>query len=860
MTDAPAKAKPAKDTDKAHGTPDADKVEVRERGLPKRATDRTTLLARTVFWISGLMALGAAGFALVAASTAGWHGFMLLSGIAFVAFILLFALAAGENAARSLRAEPAAPARADALTAAALDAASDPMLITDVRGRCVWANARYRELAKTIAPLASGISLPAPDRLWPGSAGGALYRLSKAAASGQTSRETLTALGGSGGAVYAVVVDPIAMGGALWRFTAERSGVLEAEPGVPDWAEHAPVGLFMADGEGRVLAANATLRTWLDVAEGQALKVKDFLAGDMAKSFIRTRGEKGIVRLDARLLAREGVESPVTLAVEWDEGRPERARVVVYGLTAAGTPPGVAQVIAQHTGGRSGRTFDDMFASAPFGVARLDGADPSAAIVEDSNPAFLQLSGGSAIPGTQFADLFDWTDGESAEKAFARALSGRAEPVALTLKAGDAGARDVHLFLAPARSGKRAAYIVDITELRKLEGQYAQAQKLKAVGALVSRVAHDFNNFLTAIKLNTDELLVRHPVGDPSYPELQNINAVVAHAAGRIKHLLAFARKQTLRVETVDLTETLADAVHLLRQSVEEWMRIELRHGRDVPLIRIDRDELVNALMNLTTNARDAMAGKGKGTLTITTEAVDAQAVRQAGAPDATEGRWAAIHVTDEGSGMDEETMGKIFEPFFTTKEPGKGTGLGLATVYGIVKQSGGFLFARSRVGEGTTFTLYLPGHEPDAEEIGKIESRKAEVEVPRKPADLAGRGRILLVEDEAPVRTITASTLIKRGYEVVEAEDGEEALEKLEAEPGGFDLIISDVVMPGLDGPGLLKAAKAYLGDARIIFISGYAEEHFSHTLSADLDISFLPKPFSLQALAERVKDELGR
>lgn len=859
MTDAPAKAKREKPAAKSGPSTGSDPVQVRERAVPKAKQDRATLLARAVFWISGLMALGAAGFALVAASTAGWHGFMLLSGIAFVAFILLFALAAGETAARSLNTEPAAPPRADSLAAAALDAASDPMLITDARGRCVWANAKYRELAKSIAPLAAGLSLPAPDRLWPGSAGGALYRLSRAAASGEQARETLTALGGSGGAVYSVAVDPMASGGALWRFAEERSSGLESEPGVPDWAEHAPVGLFLADGEGRVLSANATLRAWLDAPEGQALKVKDFLAGDMAKSFLRTRNEKGVVRLDARLLAREGVESPVTLAVEWDEGRPARARAVVYGLTAAGTPPGVAQMIAQHTGGRAGRTFDDMFANAPFGVARLDGADPGAAIVEDSNPAFLQLSGGAAIPGTPFTDLFDWSDGDSAQKVFARALSGRSEPVALTLKSGD-GARDVHLFLSPARSGKRAAYIVDITELRKLEGQYAQAQKLQAVGALVSRVAHDFNNFLTAIKLNTDDLLVRHPVGDPSYPELQNINAVVAHAAGRIKHLLAFARKQTLRVETVDVTETLSDAVHLLRQSVEEWMRIELRHGRDVPLIRIDRDELVNALMNLTTNARDAMSGKGKGTLTITTEAVEADIVRNAGAPEVAEGKWTAIHVTDEGTGMDEETLEKIFEPFFTTKEPGKGTGLGLATVYGIVKQSGGFLFARSKLGEGTTFTLYFPGHEPDAEEIAKTEARKAEVEAPRKPADLAGRGRILLVEDEAPVRTITASTLAKRGYEVVEAEDGEEALEQLEAEPGGFDLIISDVVMPGLDGPGLLKAAKDYLGDARIIFISGYAEEHFSHTLSADLDISFLPKPFSLQALAERVKEELGR
>lgn len=860
MTDAPTRAQKPGKTKPAPEAASQERVSVRKASLPEARQSHITLLARAVFWASGLLALGAAGFSLVAASTAGWHGFVLLSGIAFVAFILMFALAAGESAARSLRIEPVARPKADALVSAAVDAAGEPMLVSDARGRAVWANAAYRQLARTVMPLTAGVTLPAPDRLWPGSSGGALYRLSRAAASGEAARETLTALGESGGGVYSVSVDPVPGGGALWRFTEVRaSETLDSEPGTPDWAEHAPVGLFLADGEGRVLSANATLRAWLDVPEGQALKVKDFLAGDTAKSFLKTRGETGIVRLDARLLGREGVESPVTLAMEWDEGRPARARAVVYGLTAAGTPPGIAQVIAQHTGGRTGRTFDDMFASAPFGVARLDGTDPSQSIVEDANPALVQLSGGTAVPGTHFEALFDWSHGDSAEKAFATAMSGRSEPVALKLKSAD-GLRDVHLFLSPARSGKRAAYVVDITALRELEGQYAQAQKLKAVGELVARVAHDFNNFLTAIRLNTDNLLLRHPVGDPTYPDLQNINTVVSQAAGRIKHLLAFARKQTLRVETVDLTETLADTVHLVRQSVEEWMRVEMRHGRDVPLVRIDKDELANALMNLATNARDAMAAKGRGTLTISTEGVDAAVVRAAGAPDAKEGAWAAIHVADEGTGMDEDTLTKIFEPFFTTKEPGKGTGLGLATVYGIVKQSGGFLFANSRQGEGTTFSIYLPGHVPDAEEIARTEARKAEVPVQRKPADQAGRGRILLVEDEAPVRTITAATLKRRGYEVEQAEDGEEALAILEERPGGFDLIISDVVMPGLDGPGLLKAAAAYLGNARVIFISGYAEEHFSHTLSDDLDISFLPKPFSLEALAQRVKDELGR
>ena len=218
-----------------------------------------------------------------------------------------------------------------------------------------------------------------------------------------------------------------------------------------------------------------------------------------------------------------------------------------------------------------------------------------------------------------------------------------------------------------------------------------------------------------------------------------------------------------------------------------------------------------------------------------------------------------AIAVTDEGHGMDPATMEKIFEPFFTTKEAGKGTGLGLATVYGIVKQSGGFLFADSAVGEGTTFTIYLPGYEPTEEESVELQQVEAARTVEKAPEDLSGRGRILLVEDEDAVRSIAAKTLVKRGYDVVEACDGEEAYEILEDDEDGFDLMISDVVMPGLDGPGLLEKARDMLKDTRVVFISGYAAEQFSQTLSREADVSFLPKPFTLTQLAEKVKEELG-
>ncbi|MEQ8403545.1 MAG: response regulator [Oceanicaulis sp.] len=856
MTDAPAKTAP----DAPETEADEAARDIAPAPAPRPAPGQGRLakpLTRAVFWTASLMALIAAAVAIVAGAGAGWQGVVLLSGIAACALLLMYALAAGEAAGKALGRDETAPAAAPGFAHAALEALGDPVLVTGKSGRPVWANKAYRDLARSgLAGALPLVAAPAPERLFTGAASGPVYRLTRAAEAGERASETLgpLSLEGEGAAVYRADVGPMDGGGALWRLqiAREEDGVLVKA--APDWAEHAPVGLFLADAEGRVLAANATLRTWIGATPDQALKLKDFLAGDAADGFARSRGNEGAARLDARMVAREGVESPVVLSVEWNDEKPARARGVVYGLSATGAPPGLAQ-LAEQSGAKPGRTFDDMFAAAPFGVARLDAADPASAMVEDANPALLQLTGGAAVPGAKFADLFDAEDG--LKRAFERALSGSGEPGEARL-AGEGG-KPVHLFLAPARGGKRAAYIVDITAWKALETQVAQAGKMQAVGQLASGVAHDFNNMLTAIRLNVGELLNRHPVGDPSYQDLQQINSTVTRQAGLVRKLLAFSRKQTFRMTVFDISDVLSDCSVMLGQILEETVKLDIRHGRDLPLIRADRNQIDNILVNLATNARDAMKGQGGGTLTITTEAVDADTVRKAGAPSPAEGCWAAVHVADTGHGMDEETRKKIFEPFFTTKATGEGTGLGLATVYGVVKQSGGYLFVSSEIGEGTTFSIYLPGHVPSKEETEEIEAEAEAKAAEPKPADLAGHGRILLVEDEDAVRGIAAKTLVRRGYEVVEACDGEEALEILEENPESFDLLISDVVMPGLDGPSLLKEGRKYLGAARVVFISGYAEEEFSDTLSSDLEISFLPKPFDIQQLAERVKQELA-
>lgn len=825
----------------------------------------TRPLTRLIFWVASLGALAAAAVAIFAGAGAGWNGVILLSGIASVALLLMYALAAGETAGRSLL-EGGERKRAGGAAATAMGLWPDPVLITDAQGRVVWANPAYVKLADTLIGAKSAGTPAAPERLFSGAGAGAVYRLNRAASAGETAHEIVgrIPLGGGESVVYSADISALEDGATLWRFSELRDdGSLDADM-APDWTDHAPVGLFAADAEGRVLAANATLRSWVGVGEDTALKLQDITTGDTADAFAQSRGADGVIRLDARLKRMDGEESPVVICVSWSDERPSKARAVVYELSATGAPPAVAAAAepgdaSSVASSLAGGSFDEMFATAPFGVARLDDADPAVAVIEDANPALLKLSGGGAVPGAKFEDLFDFGDDGRIDNVLASALAGRGEPSEVRLKAGEDGERAVQVFLSPSRDGKRVAYVVDVSSWKALEQQVAQAGKMQAVGQLASGVAHDFNNMLTAIRLNVGELLNRHPVGDPSYQDLQQINSTVTRQAGLVRKLLAFSRKQTFRNTVFDVSDVLSDCSIMLGQILEETVRLDIKHGRDLPLVRADRNQIDNILVNLATNARDAMKSQGGGVLTIVTEAVTAEDVARAGAPNPKDGDWAAIHVSDTGTGMDEATLKKIFEPFFTTKEAGQGTGLGLATVYGVVKQSGGFLFVDSEVGKGTTFHIYLPGHVPSEEEETELAREEAAKTAEPEPSDLAGRGRILFVEDEDAVRAIAAKTLVRRGYDVVEACDGEEALEILENEPESFDLLISDVVMPGLDGPGLLKEARHLLGSARIVFISGYAKEEFSDTLSDDLEISFLPKPFDIQQLAERVKQELA-
>jgi two-component system cell cycle sensor histidine kinase/response regulator CckA len=579
-----------------------------------------------------------------------------------------------------------------------------------------------------------------------------------------------------------------------------------------------------AVGDGRRLPRSASARLYAALraaARGEpAEAVMPTRQGDLPVRIVAIEGRRFLVQAQPKVSAAPAPAAEPALPVE-----------------AASVVPG---------------ELDARAAAAPFGAALLDGDDPFAAIVLECNAALADITAGRAKPGVRFGDLIEEA---SRAEAAGRLKAGHGH---VEVKLLGEPVRIAHLYLSRA-DGAQLAYLVDVSEQKQLELQLAQSQKMQAIGQLAGGVAHDFNNLLTAIQLRLDELLHRHPVGDPSYEGLNEIRQTGVRAADLVRKLLAFSRKQTVQRETLELGELISEFEVLLRRLLREDVKLECEYGRNLPLVRADKSQLETAVMNLAVNARDAlrMSGKDKGGVVhIRTARVNQAEAQGLGYTGAAPGEYALVEVSDNGPGMTAEIRDKIFEPFFTTKPVGEGTGLGLATVYGIVKQADGWIHVESEPGKGAAFRIFLPVHH-----------RPVEAAVPVTPApkakpaarDMSGAGRILFVEDEDAVRGVAARLLRARGYEVIEAADGEEALILAEEHAGTIDLLISDVIMPGLDGPSLLKKARPYLGAAPVMFISGYAEAEFSDLLEGESGVTFLPKPIDIKTLAERVKQQLA-
>jgi len=491
----------------------------------------------------------------------------------------------------------------------------------------------------------------------------------------------------------------------------------------------------------------------------------------------------------------------------------------------------------------------DLFRDAPMGVAFAD-ADGT---VSNANAALAKFFGADLV-GRNFADVVDAAERIQVSQLIARAAAGETGLKAIEVrgrKAANGEERMAELF-ASSMGGKAILYLVDVSEQKALETKFAQSQKMQAVGQLAGGVAHDFNNLLTVIIGNCEFLLMRHQAGDPSFKEINEVHQNALRAAALVSQLLAFSRKQTMQPKTLALGEVVGELAQMLRRLVGEGIQLTVEREPDLWPVHADEAQLGNAIINLVVNARDAMPGGGTVTIKTVNETVKTStALGTAMMPP---GDYVRIEVADTGTGMSQEIQSKIFDPFFTTKPVGQGTGLGLATVYGIVKQTGGYITVDSEVGKGTAFNIYLPRHMAEATAHAAVAEQ-----APQAARDVTGQDTILLVEDEEAVRSFAARALRMRGYQVLEAGGGEEALEIVRDAGATIDLVITDVVMPNMDGPTMVRNIKATHPELPVIFMSGYAEEAFRKNDQSSEDIHFLPKPFGLKQLAAKVKEVLS-
>ena len=831
---------------------------------------RTDLL-QLAFWGCLLVSVAAASVAIAWPDAVGGIGPMLL--ISMAAGGMVFLLWVLKGAGRKLGLFPQRGAAAEAVAASGprfgwIEAFDEAVLVADPGGAPIAANAHYRELTQKILSSMKDTAAPVSfDRLFSSMPGLAapVFRLSRAAKASKSLNEILPAMtiGADAQPVqYEAIVAPLPRGRVMWRLR-EVSTTSLADGGATDshslYVEDAPVGFFAVRPDGRIAYANKWLRELIGLPEtARNVRLDDIMRPEFVRMLAKDKKSGLPSRAKIMMRTRDGVEMSVQAVTSWSgKGVNAQGRTIILPAQLASgeregrfdTPMAVRPPAADG---------DPMFNEAPFGVARLEGSSVESARVVDANRALRDIATGFEAGGS-FADLFLQDADDSHEDIAAKLIEAVDKPAGLKLP-GDPP-RNVNVFVSLDSLGQPSvAYIIDVTDQKDLEVRLAQGEKMQAIGQLAGGVAHDFNNVLTGIMLNNDELMTQHPVGDPSYENIKSIYEFSVRAKDLVRMLLAYARQQTFKREIVNATDFLSEFSILLRQILDERIEFNTVHGRNLPYIKADLNQLETAIINLVTNARDAMllSGQSGGSLTIRTSAATGKDAHDKGFSYVDDGDYLLIEVADTGCGIPAEILNKIFQPFFTTKDVGVGTGLGLATVYGIIKQSEGYICPISKVGQGTTFQIYLPALKeediPQVEEAGPEET----AEEPR-PMDISGRGRILLVEDERGLRDIAVMHLISRGYDVDSAGDGEEALEMLEDDPGGYDLIISDVIMPGMDGPTLIREAKEYLGDARVIFVSGYADPNIAKKLDDDREISFLPKPFNVRQLAERVKQQLG-
>ena len=811
------------------------------------------------------LAIAAVALAMVSREMAEPFVLTILGGLAVVGVFCLFAGAVGilHFGGRQARND---------LTRAFVDNLPQGALIADHAGRVLYANEAYRDLLG----LDASAAVPAPDRAFAGNLHLAepIFRLCRAAQQGRSLKEEFR-LPPPGEAEeeadlsprwFRISVQPMPADPRSGRKSAltvwqldeitmdrarEEANFAKMQAAIA-YLDSAPAGFFTADTDGNIEYLNATLAQWLglDLSEvaGRALKLGEIMSADGAALLAgagRAPGQNATRRFDIDLVKADGTSLPVR---------------ILHRMPRSGAGSSLANALVLNRGPGEAEEaaaaelrFARLFHSAPIAVATID----NEGYISATNAAFMRLFG-SAAEGSKvrLESLVESESHTALRRGLEAALARQSliEPVDIAF-VGDRE-RSGRIYLSPIEQSEgdneaAIAYAIDITEQRALEMQIAQGQKMQAVGQLAGGIAHDFNNMLTAIIGFSDFLLMNHRPTDPAFQDIMNIKQNANRAAGLVRQLLAFSRQQTLRPQVLQLGDVLSELSILLGRLLGENIELTLDQASDLWPVKADLHQFEQVIINLAVNARDAMPDGGK--LTIRTGNLGEAESRGMGHAELPPGENVSIEVKDTGCGMTPEVKHKIFEPFFSTKEIGRGTGLGLSTVYGIVKQTGGFIFADSEIGSGTTMRVYLPRY------IEAVEAEQAPVERrPEKPRDLTGQGTVLLVEDEDAVRSFAARALGQRGYNVLQATTGAEALEVFDKHEGEVDLVVSDVVMPEMDGPTLFEKLRHKRPDLKVIFISGYAEDAFRQHLAENEDFMFLQKPFDLKELAAAVKTAL--
>ncbi len=792
----------------------------------------------------------------------------ILASLAMLGVFFLFGLMAGHIRIGER-------IRYDDLVAAVTENLESGLLLTGREGDVHFANDRLGELvgrSPSGEPLALDVAFGAEP-----AAAEAMFRLMRASVRGQPWREEIEVRPKLGGSQNFSVsckslpsqsqvreLGPL-VSWCVTDITAERAGDLSRLAQLQTAAglyDQSPVGFLSIDAHGGVRHANATFLNWIGRQQGansqpRGLKLADLLPQDSID----------LIR-QAALGATTGVQS-IDLDVTARDGRLLAMRFVVQRDSQGNLDSGLNMgVLNRETGaaltaeeGAEAR-FARLFQSAPFGIAAigLDGRIASA------NSAFarMTLPGAGGIGDLALNVLAFNADDQTRKEldgVLKAVLTGQSNPVPLEITTGVNGEFSRRVYINSLSHGKTVReaaiiFVLDATEQKALEAKFAQSSKMEAVGQLAGGIAHDFNNKLTAIIGYSDLLLQTHRPADPAYKDIKNIQTSAYSAADMVRQLLSFSRRQPLQAVPLQLGELIADKLSMLKKYTGDLVEFTTQPSRDLWYVKADKTELERVIVNLSINAGHAMPNGGS--LTVRTTNIterQSQKLNHHGMPV---GEYVLLQVEDTGSGMSPDVLAKIFEPYFTTKAVGKGTGLGLSNVYGIVKQSSGFIYAESTPGVGTTFRIYLPRYLPENDEEVVALKEKNKAKKKTQTADLTGTGRVLLVEDEDIVRSFAVRALKRQGYEVLEASSGVEALEIMAANEGRIDIVVSDVVMPEMDGPTMAIELRKKNPDLKIIFVSGYPREHFDTSLGNDQNFAFLPKPFSLPQLAAKVKEQL--